>query len=71
MRLLWPAEGQGVEASSREERGVVATGPADAVIVGYNPGFDYDRMRVAAGGGAQRRTVDRTNDDAIYPTQTA
>ena len=53
-----------------EARGVtvVATGPADAVVVGYDRDFDYERMTVAARavwGGAR---LIGTNDDATYPT---
>jgi ribonucleotide monophosphatase NagD (HAD superfamily) len=43
-------------------------GDADVVMVGFDLGFDYERLRLAA------RAVDRgarliaTNDDATYPT---
>jgi HAD superfamily hydrolase (TIGR01450 family) len=51
-------------------RGAVAVqdGDAEVVMVGFDRGFDYERLRVAA------RAVDRgarliaTNDDATYPT---
>ena len=55
-----------------EARGaiVITDGPADAVVVGYHPEFDYARMTAAARavwGGAR---LIGTNDDATYPTAT-
>ena len=57
-----------VEAIESRGARVVAAGPADAVIVGYNPGFDYDRMRVAAVAVRNGARLIATNDDATYPT---
>jgi HAD superfamily hydrolase (TIGR01450 family) len=53
-----------------EARGARATakGPADAVIVGYNPAFDYDQMRTAAVALRNGARLIATNDDATYPT---
>ena len=41
---------------------------ADAVIVGYNPSFDYDQMRAAARAIRAGARLIATNDDATYPT---
>ena len=43
-------------------------GDADAVIVGYDPGFDYSRMTAAAVAVRQGARLIATNDDATYPT---
>jgi 4-nitrophenyl phosphatase len=53
-----------------EQRGatVVGTGPADAVLVGFDRAFDFDalaRATAAVRGGAR---LIGTNDDATYPT---
>ena len=55
-----------------ERRGavVVEHGSADAVVVGYDPGFDYDRMRVAVAAVREGARLVATNDDATYPTPT-
>jgi 4-nitrophenyl phosphatase len=42
----------------------------DAVIVGYHPDFDYDRMRRAATAVRAGARLIATNDDATYPTPT-
>jgi glycerol 3-phosphatase-2 len=46
----------------------VSSGPADAVIVGYDPGFDYDRMAAAASAVRAGARLLASNDDATYPT---
>jgi HAD superfamily hydrolase (TIGR01450 family) len=74
-RLVEPGErvlvcgGAGiVEAVAARGAVPVRDGDAEAVMVGFDRGFDYERLRVAA------RAVDRgarliaTNDDATYPT---
>jgi 4-nitrophenyl phosphatase len=74
-RLVDPGErvlvcgGPGVvEAVAARGAVAVRDGDADAVMVGFDLGFDYERLRLAA------RAVDRgarliaTNDDATYPT---
>lgn len=51
-------------------RGVVAVadGPADAVLVGFDRDFDYERMRIASAAVRQGARLIATNDDATYPT---
>jgi len=74
-RLVVPGErvlvcgGPGiVEAVAARGALAVQDGDAEVVMVGFDRGFDYERLRVAA------RAVDRgarliaTNDDATYPT---
>lgn len=53
-----------------EARGarVVADGPADVVVVGYDPAFDYGRMTVASAAVRAGARLVATNDDATYPT---
>ena len=57
-----------VEAVAARGALAVQGGDAEVVMVGFDRGFDYERLRVAA------RAVDRgarlvaTNDDATYPT---
>jgi 4-nitrophenyl phosphatase len=57
-----------VEAVAARGALAVQDGDAEVVMVGFDRGFDYERLRVAA------RAVDRgarlvaTNDDATYPT---
>jgi len=41
---------------------------ADVVVVGYDPGFDYDGMRRAATAVRAGARLVATNDDATYPT---
>jgi glycerol 3-phosphatase-2 len=61
--------GAGVrEALEAREVDVVDHGPADAVVVGYNAAFDYERMRVAATAVRQGARLLATNDDATYPS---
>ncbi|WP_420637525.1 HAD-IIA family hydrolase [Candidatus Poriferisocius sp.] len=75
-RLIQPGErvmvvgGPGiVEAVETAGATVCAAGPADAVIVGLDPGFDYDtlgRAMRAVRGGAR---LIGTNHDPSYPTE--
>lgn len=61
--------GSGInEAVERRGANVVPSGPADAVIVGIDPNFDYDelwRAMKAVRGGAR---LIGTNHDPSYPT---
>jgi 4-nitrophenyl phosphatase len=57
-----------IEAIESRRAHVVAEGPADAVIVGYNPAFDYEQMRVAALAVRNGARLIASNDDATYPT---
>lgn len=52
------------------ERGVtvVDDGDADAVVVGLDPAFDYDRMAVASRAVRNGARLIATNDDSSYPT---
>ncbi len=45
-------------------------GAVDAVMVGFHPDFDYDRMRRAATAVRAGARLIATNDDATYPTPT-
>jgi 4-nitrophenyl phosphatase len=47
---------------------VVREGPADVVIVGFDRGFDYERLRVASAAVRTGARLIGTNDDATYPT---
>jgi 4-nitrophenyl phosphatase len=47
---------------------VVAHGPADAVVVGFHPEFDYAAMAAAASAVRAGARLLATNDDATYPT---
>lgn len=51
-------------------RGAVprSDGDADAVIVGFDRGFDYERLRVASAAVRRGARLLGTNDDATYPT---
>jgi 4-nitrophenyl phosphatase len=61
--------GPGVlEAVESRRARPVRDGDADAVIVGYDPGFDYSRMTAAAVAVRQGARLIATNDDATYPT---
>jgi 4-nitrophenyl phosphatase len=74
-RLVQPGErvlvigGPGIDEAVEKRGGsVVQTHPADAVIVGIDPGFDYDelsRAMTAVRGGAR---LIGTNHDPTYPT---
>jgi HAD superfamily hydrolase (TIGR01450 family) len=61
--------GAGVrEALESRDVEVVSSGPVDAVVVGYDPAFDYDRMRLASTAVRQGARLLATNDDATYPS---
>jgi len=53
-----------------EKRGAtpVTDGDADAVIVGFHPEFDYERLRVASAAVRRGARLIGTNDDATFPT---
>jgi HAD superfamily hydrolase (TIGR01450 family) len=57
-------------AEEVERRGAraVADGPADVVVVGYDPAFDYGRMTAATRAVRGGARLLATNDDATYPT---
>lgn len=75
VRLIEPGDrvlvcgGPGVveEVEARGARVVVGPG-VDAVIVGYNPSFDYEQMRAASVAVRAGARLIATNDDATYPT---
>ncbi len=74
-RLLQPGEralvcgGPGiVEALERRGIEVVVDGRADAVLVGFDRAFDYERLRRAAAAVRAGARLIGTNDDATYPT---
>jgi len=52
-----------------EARGAYAieSGDADAVVVGFDPGFDYQRMTAATRAVRGGARLIATNDDATYP----
>lgn len=59
--------GPGIVEAVEARGGVVVTGRADTVIVGYDPAFDYDRLAAATTevlGGAR---LVGTNDDPTLP----
>jgi 4-nitrophenyl phosphatase len=61
--------GPGVyEAVSSRGATPVAEGDADAVLVGFDRNFDYERMRVASAAVRGGARLLATNDDATYPT---
>jgi 4-nitrophenyl phosphatase len=61
--------GPGVEEAVVARGGeVVSDGTADVVIVGYDPSFDYARMRDASVAVRVGARLIATNDDATYPT---
>lgn len=61
--------GPGVaEALAEREIEIVTEGPADAVVVGWHPDFDYDRLKAAATAVMNGARLVGTNDDATYPT---
>ena len=45
-----------------------ATGPVDAVVVGWHRDFDYERLTVAMHAVRSGARLIGTNDDATYPT---
>ncbi len=61
--------GPGVEEALRERgANTVREGEADAVVVGWHPDFDYDRLKAAADAVMGGARLIGTNDDATYPT---
>ncbi len=66
--VLAVAQGGALEALAARGVAVTASGPADAVVVGFTRSFDYEHLtaacRVLRSGG---RLV-ATNDDPTYPT---
>ncbi len=61
--------GPGVEeALGRRGVKAVRTGPADAVVVGWHPDFDFDRLAAAADAVRGGARLIGTNEDATYPT---
>lgn len=73
--LLNPGEtvlvcgGPGVEEAIRSQGcTAVHEGDADAVMVGYNPAFDYTMMSAASTAVRRGARLIATNDDATYPT---
>ncbi|MDQ2650889.1 MAG: HAD-IIA family hydrolase [Actinomycetota bacterium] len=57
-----------VEAVTGAGAEVVREGPADVVVVGFDRGFDYERLRVASAAVRDGARLLGTNDDATYPT---
>lgn len=60
-----PGVVEAVEARGAE---VVADGPCDAVMVGFDRDFTYDRLRRASVAVRRGARLIGTNDDATYPT---
>jgi HAD superfamily hydrolase (TIGR01450 family) len=64
--------GPGVAEALAERGATVVTDDddisADVVVVGYDPGFDYARMKRAAQAVRGGARLIATNDDATYPT---
>lgn len=57
-----------VEALERRGAVVVPEGPCDAVMVGFDRDFTYERLRRAAVAVRRGARLIGTNDDATYPT---
>jgi HAD superfamily hydrolase (TIGR01450 family) len=57
-----------IEAIESRGARVTSDGRVDAVVVGYNPAFDYDQMRAASVAVRRGARLVATNDDATYPT---
>jgi 4-nitrophenyl phosphatase len=57
-----------VEALERRGAVPVTEGVADAVLVGFDRGFDYERLRIAAAAVHHGARLLATNDDPTYPT---
>ena len=57
-----------VEALERRGAVPVVEGDADAVLVGFDKSFTYDRLRIAAAAVREGARLLATNDDATYPT---
>jgi 4-nitrophenyl phosphatase len=62
--------GPGIVQAVERRGATVVTGdePCDAVMVGFDRAFDYDRLRQAATTVMAGATLIGTNDDATYPT---
>lgn len=63
--------GEGIRAALTDCGIEVVDGPrapeADLVVVGWDPGFDYEQMKAAALAIRAGATLVATNDDAAYP----
>jgi 4-nitrophenyl phosphatase len=57
-----------VEALRARKAEVVAQGPADVVVVGFHPEFDYARLTAACRAVWAGARLVATNDDATYPS---
>ena len=57
-----------VEALEGSDVEVVGGPPAEAVVVGFTRGFDYEGLRLASGLARDGARLIGTNDDATYPT---
>ena len=57
-----------VEALTARGAVPVADGDADAVMVGFDRGFDYERLRIAATAVRRGARLIGTNADPTYPT---
>ena len=57
-----------VEALSARRAELVTEGPADVVVVGYDPAFDYTRLTAACRAVWAGARLVATNDDATYPS---
>ena len=75
-RLIQPGErvlvvgGPGItEAVELASAEVCTTGPADAVVVGMDPGFNYDTLGRAMGAVRGGARLIGTNHDPSYPTE--
>jgi len=64
--LICAGPGARQEVEARGAR-VVDRGAADAVVVGFDPGFDYERMTAATRAVRGGARLIATNDDATYP----
>jgi len=61
--------GDGVrEAVAKRGARLVEAGPADAVVVGWHPSFDYRELTAAARAVADGARLIATNEDPTYPT---
>ena len=60
----------GAEAVAVTDRAVLEEGPPEAVVVGFDPGFDYEVVRVAADAIRAGARFIATNTDPTYPTPT-
>jgi 4-nitrophenyl phosphatase len=66
-RVLACADRGVVEALTERGFEVVATGPCDAVVVGYHRHFNYDGLNLAAAAVRAGARFVATNSDATYP----